>query len=92
MTDPVRHPYALADTGMGAALYPSLASGEICATIQITIHYFKPVPPGLITCRTELVSRGKSIACLESRVFAGESLVASATGNYSIFAPKARPA
>ena len=35
--------YAMADTGMGAALYPTLAAGEICATIEIKISYFKPV-------------------------------------------------
>ena len=30
--------YALADTGMGAALHPTLEAGQICATIQITMR------------------------------------------------------
>ncbi len=77
--------YAMADTGMGAALYPTLADGEICATIQITMNYFKPVHTGLVACTTEIVNRGKTIANLESRLFVGEVLVASANGNYSIF-------
>ena len=77
--------YAMADTGMGAALYPTLAHGEICATIQITMNYFRPVPAGLITCTTEVVNRGRTVANLESRLFVGDALVASANGNYSIF-------
>ena len=42
--------FALADTGMGAALYPALGDGQICATIEIKINYFKPVASGLLVC------------------------------------------
>ena len=84
--------YALADTGMGAALYPSLNPDQICATIQITINYFKPVVSGVITCTTEVVNRGKTVAHLESRLFAGGQLVATANGNYSIFTPSTNAA
>ena len=38
--------YSLADTGMGAALYPTLNPGELCATVEIKINYFKPVRAG----------------------------------------------
>lgn len=82
--------YALADTGMGAALYPTLEPGQMCATIQITMNYFKPVVSGVVTCTTEVVNRGKSVAHLESRLVAGELLVATANGNYSIFRPGSR--
>ena len=80
--------YALADTGMGAALYPTLAAGEICATIEIKINYFKPVRDGLLVCETELVNRGKTVANLQSRVLQGGTLVAMANGNYAIFKPR----
>lgn len=80
--------YALADTGMGAALYPTLAEGEICATIEIKINYFKPVAEGTLSCRTELVNRGKTIANLEAKVYLGDQLVAQANGNYAIFRPR----
>jgi len=60
--------FALADTGMGSALVPTLAPGESCATIEIKINYFKPVREGALSCETMLVNRGKSIANLESRV------------------------
>ena len=80
--------FALADTGMGAALYPTLEPGEICATIEVKINYFKPVGPGQLVCRTELVNRGKTVANLDSRVYLGPVLVASANGNYAIFRPR----
>jgi acyl-CoA thioesterase len=78
--------YAMADTGMGAALHATLEPGQICATIQITMNYFRPVRPGVVSCVTELVNRGRNVAHLESRLFAGELLVASASGNYAILA------
>lgn len=83
--------YAMADTGMGAALYPTLADGEICATIEIKINYFKPIAAGRLSCITQIVNRGRTIANLESRVLLDEVLVAQANGNYAIFTPR-RPA
>ena len=80
--------YAMADTGMGAALYPTLAAGEICATIEIKINYFKPISEGRLSCVTEIVNRGKTIANLESRVYLDSLLVAQANGNYAIFTPR----
>jgi acyl-CoA thioesterase len=81
--------FAMADTGMGAALYPTLEAGEICATIEIKINYFKPVVSGELACVTEMISRGRTIANLESSVYLGETLVAKANGNYAIFRPAA---
>ncbi|HEY5637504.1 MAG TPA: PaaI family thioesterase [Burkholderiales bacterium] len=80
--------YALADTGMGSALYPTLAEGEICATIEIKINYFKPIAAGRLTCQTKIVNRGKTIANLESRILLDAQLVAQANGNYAIFRPR----
>jgi acyl-CoA thioesterase len=82
--------YALADTGMGAALYPTLGEGELCATIEVKINYFKPATAGKLVCLTELVNRGKAVANLESRVLLGDVLIAKANGNYAIFTPRAR--
>ena len=79
--------FAMADTGMGAALYPTLEAGEICATIEVKINYFKPVVSGVLSCITELVNRGKTVANMESSVYLGEALVAKANGNYAIFRP-----
>lgn len=80
---------ALADTGMALALQPSLKVGEICATIDIGLTYFKPVTSGVLTCTTKVVNRGKRVAHLESWVFCGEQRVARAIGNFSILVPSA---
>lgn len=80
--------YALADTGMGAALYPTLAQGEICATLEIKINDFKPVTAGRLVCRTELLNRGRSVASLESRICLEDVLVAQANGHYAIIRPR----
>jgi acyl-CoA thioesterase len=82
--------YSLADTGMGAALYPGLKKGEICATIEIKINYYHPVKSGTITCKTKVINRGKSVANLESSIYSGKKRVAQANGNYSIFTPNTR--
>lgn len=80
--------YAMADTGMGAALYPSLAPGELCATIEIKINYFKPVHGGTLSCATTVINRGRSVANLEARITSDDVLVAQANGNYAIFTPR----
>jgi acyl-CoA thioesterase len=79
---------ALADTGMGGALYPLLAADESCATVEIKISYFKPVKDGTLECTTELLQKGKSMASLESEIFCSNELVAKASGTYSIFRPQ----
>lgn len=77
--------FTLADTGMGAALQPTLAEGERCATIEVKINYFRPVTEGTLVCTTELVHRGRSVANLEATVRLGELIVAKANGSFSIF-------
>lgn len=77
--------YALADTGMGAALYTTLAPGESCATIEVKISYFRPVRSGRLVCETEIVHRGRTLANLDSRLLVDGTLVARANGNYAIF-------
>ena len=79
--------FALADVGMGAAVHPTLAEGELCATVEIKINYFKPVREGVLVCTTTLVNRGKTLANLDSVVHCGDMLVAKANGTYAIFRP-----
>lgn len=79
--------YALADTGMGGALYPTLEAGELCATIEVKISYFRPVHSGIIRCHTRICHRGRRVASLESELRVEQELVAKATGSYSIFTP-----
>lgn len=80
--------YALADSGMGVALYPSLDDGMMCATVEIKMNYFKPVFGGKVICKTEIINRGKRLANLDSRLYVDDVLVAQANGNYAIFPRK----
>jgi acyl-CoA thioesterase len=77
--------YSMADTGMGGALYPLLEKDELCATIEVKISYFKPVRSGTVTCDTEVINKGKTTATMESEIKNNDTLVAKASGTYSIF-------
>ncbi|HEX6387330.1 MAG TPA: PaaI family thioesterase [Anaerolineae bacterium] len=76
--------YAMADTGMGAALVSLLERDESCATVEIKINYIRPVTSGHLTCQTKVVHKGKRIAVLESEVENDGRLVARALGTYYI--------
>ncbi|HKI98563.1 MAG TPA: PaaI family thioesterase [bacterium] len=77
--------FSLADTSMGAALYPLLRSQESCATIEVKMNFLKPVTEGKLRCETVVLRRGKTTAVLESKLHSGESLVGIALGTYAIF-------
>jgi len=76
--------YAMADTGMGGALYPTLDDDEVGTTIEVTVRYFRPVREGRVTCETEVVHRGGSIAHLASEVRHDGEAVAHAVGSFFV--------
>jgi acyl-CoA thioesterase len=80
--------FTLADTAMGAALFGTLAPGQICATIEIKIGYFKPVFAGELVCEALILSHGKSVASLEATVHVDGVLVSKASGTFAIFMRK----
>ena len=80
--------YAMADTGMGGAMYIVMEKDELRATIEIKITYFKAVRSGTLVCDTRIISRGKRTAALESEITGEGRLVAKATGTYSVFPAK----
>ena len=78
--------YAMADTGMGAALYSGLDAGYACATIDISITYFRPVVEGQLLCQTVLDNKGRTVAHLTARITQNDKLIAQASGNFAIMA------
>jgi acyl-CoA thioesterase len=76
--------YAMADTGMGAALYSVLDAGYACATIDISISYFRPVVDGQLRCQTVVENKGRTVAHLIARITQNGKLVAQASGNFAI--------
>ena len=77
--------YALADQGMGAAVYTLLDEGESCATIEVKIVYIAAVQAGVVECETTVINKGRRIAVLESEVRSEGRLVAKALGTFAIF-------
>ena len=69
---------------MGAALYSALDAGYACATIDISISYFRPVAQGQLLCETVLDNKGRTIAHLTARITQNDKLVAQASGNFAI--------
>lgn len=80
--------YAMADTGMGGALYTMLEENELCTTVEIKIAYFTAVKTGKLVCETRVIERRSRIAILESEVTAGDELVAKALGTFYIYDKK----
>lgn len=83
-------PFTLADTGMGAALKTLLAPSEHCATIELKINYHRPGAGETLTCDSQVVHKGRTIATVESRVSADGKLIASCLGTFAITAGAAR--
>lgn len=77
--------YAMADQGMGAAVYSKLEPDESCATIEIKIVYMASATSGRLECETRLLNKGRRVAVLESEVRSGERLIAKALGTFAIF-------
>ena len=79
--------YAMADTGMGGALYPGLGEDEVSTTVEVTVRYFQPVREGAVTCETDVLHRGGSVAHLASEVRHDGAAVAHAVGSFFVHAP-----
>lgn len=76
--------FAMADTSMGAALYPLLGADESCATVELKVSFFRPVSSGTVVCESTVVHRGRTLAHLESRLHLAGALVASASGTFAV--------
>jgi acyl-CoA thioesterase len=79
--------FTLLDTCLGAALMQRLEAGEICATLQISMNFLKPVFAGTVECRARVVSKGKRIGNVRGELYVDEKLVGTADGNFAIMQP-----
>lgn len=84
--------FALSDTCMGAALHSVLAEHERIVTVETKINYFRPGRGTALRCESEVVHRSRSLANVESRVFADKALVATANGTFAIRSVSQTPA
>lgn len=77
--------FAMADSGMGSALYSTLTEDEMCSTVESKIVYFKAVKSGTLTCASRIVHRGKRIVVLESEIGQNHQMVAKVIASWSVY-------
>jgi acyl-CoA thioesterase len=93
MRDELRQPYgvlhggataSLIDTAMAFAVIASTAEGEIATTVDLTVHYLRPVTEGEIVCTAKMVRAGKRILTISAEVTGEQGkLIATALSTYT---------
>ena len=77
--------FTLVDTAMGASLMQRLDEGEICATLQISMNFLRPVVSGVVVeCEARVVNKGRRFANVRGELYVEEKLVGTADGNFAI--------
>lgn len=77
--------FALADTSMGAAVMSMLdPSANVCASIDVSLRFLRPVTAGTLRAETTVLRRGARIVHLDSRILRDEELVATAVGTFAV--------
>jgi acyl-CoA thioesterase len=80
--------FTLVDSSMACALIPLLAQGQTCVSIEIKVNNVAPVKEGLLTARSLVAHRGKTIAHVETDVRNSHGrLVAKGLGTFFIRTP-----
>ncbi len=75
---------SLIDTAMAFAVITKLTKEEKASTIDLNVHYLRPVTEGEIFCVAKVVKPGKRIFTVSAEVFNEEKkLVATALSTYS---------
>jgi uncharacterized protein (TIGR00369 family) len=75
---------ALIDTAMAFAVRTRLAREEHTATIDLTVHYMRPLVEGVATCTAKVVRAGKRIFTVSADVHNSEGkLIATGLSTYT---------
>ena len=93
MRDELRQPQGLLhggatasviDTAMAFAVIPYLSENEKASTVDLTVHYLRPVTEGAIVCTAKIVRAGKRLLTVSAEVFNDkEKLIATALSTYT---------
>jgi len=60
--------FVLADTAMGRATMAVLGDGQICASIEVSVRYLRPIPGGRLVATASVLRAGRRIVHLECSV------------------------
>jgi acyl-CoA thioesterase len=93
MRDELRQPHGLLhggatasiiDTAMAFAVVTKLAENEKASTVDLTVHYLRPVTTGAIICTAKVVKAGKRLLTVSAEVVNDdEKLIATALSTYT---------
>jgi acyl-CoA thioesterase len=73
----------LIDSAMAFAIMPMLAENERSITVDLTIHYLRPVSEGSARASARVVRAGKRVITVSAELFDGnEKLAATAISTY----------
>ncbi|MGJ8560790.1 MAG: PaaI family thioesterase [Litorimonas sp.] len=76
---------AMLDDTLGPALFAMTDGKRFGSTIDLHIHYLRPVPPGRVTTKGRVVKLGARIAFMEGELFTSDGqLAAKATASASM--------
>jgi uncharacterized protein (TIGR00369 family) len=74
---------ALIDSAMAFAIVPMLAENEHSVTVDLTIHYLRPVSEGWARATARVVRAGKRVITVSAELFdSNERLAATAISTY----------
>lgn len=95
MRDELRQPHgvlhggataSLIDTATAFAVISVLETDEKATTVDLTVHYLRPVVEGAITCTAKVVRGGRRLLTVSAEVANEEGkLIATALSTYSKF-------
>jgi acyl-CoA thioesterase len=72
------------DTAMAFAVVTRLTENEKASTVDLTVHYLRPVTEGAIVCTAKVVRAGKRLVTVSAEVFNDkEKLIATAISTYT---------
>lgn len=81
---------SLIDSAMAFAIIPILAENEHTTTVDLTIHYLRPLTEGKATATARVVRAGRRVIAVSAEVTdQNERLVASAVSTYLRLTPDA---
>lgn len=93
MRDELRQPYgvlhggataSVIDTATAFAIISVLGESEKATTVDLTVHYLRPVTDGAITCTAKVVRAGRRLLTLSAEAVNDEGkLIATALSTYS---------
>ena len=81
---------AMLDDTLGPAIFAMSGGRQMSTTIDLHLHYVRPVPPGRVTTTAKVINLGSRIAFVEGRLFDSEGRLA-ATANASAMLADYRP-